>query len=66
MNNQYTLCIIMAEGVFFMCRKNYLWGFALLAFGLGLLAGCWLETELSRICFGIALMGGGYLIIQKK
>lgn len=49
-----------------MCRKNYLWGFALLAFGLGLLAGCWLETELSRICFGIALMGGGYLIIQKK
>lgn len=66
MNDEYTLCITIGRGCIFMCRKNHLWGFALLAFGLGLLAGCWLESELSRICFGFALMGGGFFVIQKK
>jgi hypothetical protein len=49
-----------------MCRKNHLWGFGVLAFGFGLLVGCWLESELAQICFGFALMAGGFLILQKK
>lgn len=49
-----------------MCRKNHLWGLAVLTFGLGLLIGCWLESELAQICFGLALMACGFLLIQKK
>lgn len=49
-----------------MCRKNQLWGLAMLALGLGLLFGCWLESEPSQICFGIALSVGGFCIFQKQ
>jgi hypothetical protein len=49
-----------------MCRKNQLWGLAVLAFGLGLLLGCCLESELTRVCFGFVLIAGGFLLFQKK
>ena len=49
-----------------MCRKNQLWGMAVLAFGLGLVVGCWLESELARICCGFGLLVAGFLILQKK
>lgn len=49
-----------------MCRRNQLIGLALLAFGLGLLIGCWLETGLSRICISVIAIGGGVLLLQKK
>ena len=49
-----------------MCRKNHLWGLSVLAFGLGLLIGCWLESELAQICFGLVLIAGGFFVIQKK
>lgn len=66
MNDEYTPCISIGRGCIFMCRKNHLWGLAVLAFGLGLLAGCWLESEVSQICFGLMLIAGGFLIFQKK
>ena len=49
-----------------MCRRNQLLGMALLAFGLGLWIGCWLETGLSRICFSVIAIVGGVLLLQKK
>ena len=49
-----------------MCRRNQLWGLAAMFFGLGLLVGCWLESEGIRNVCGIALIAGGVLFIQKK
>lgn len=49
-----------------MCRKNQLWGLALLTFGLGLLIGCWLKSEVVQICFGFVLVAGGFLVFQKR
>ncbi len=49
-----------------MCRKNQLLGVALIAFGLGLLVGCWWESEFARNCCGIGLLAGGILLLQKK
>ena len=66
MNDEYTLCIKIGRGCIVMCRKNHLWGLAVLTFGLGLLIGCWLESELSQICFGLALMASGFFLLQKQ
>lgn len=49
-----------------MCRRNLLLGFGLLAFGFGLLVGCWLESEFVRNCIGLGLMAVGVLVLQKK
>ena len=49
-----------------MCRKNQLWGLAVLAFGLGLWVGCWLKSEAAQICFGFVLVAAGFLVLQKK
>lgn len=49
-----------------MCRRNLLLGLGLLAFGLGLLAGCWLESEFVRNCIGVGLLATGVLILQRK
>ena len=49
-----------------MCRRNQLWGLAVLAFGLGLVVGSWLEPVFIRKCCGIGLMAVGVLIVQKK
>ena len=49
-----------------MCRKNQLWGIAILAFGLGLLVGCWMESEFVRNLLGIGLIAVGVLFLQKK
>ena len=38
----------------------------LFAFGLGLLAGCWLESEFVRNCIGVGLIACGVLILQRK
>ena len=66
MNVEYTLCIKIGRGCIFMCRKNHVWGFGVLTFGFGLLVGCWLESEVAQICFGLALMAGGFLLLQKQ
>lgn len=49
-----------------MCRKNQLLGVGMLLFGLGLLIGCWFETEFVRNCIGVGLIAGGILLLQKK
>ena len=49
-----------------MCRRNLLLGLGLLAFGGGLLVGCWLESEFIRNCIGLGLMAVGVLALQKK
>ncbi len=49
-----------------MCRREQLWGIGLLALGIGLLVGCWVETQFWRICFGVCFLGAGFLILQKK
>lgn len=49
-----------------MYRRNLLLGLGMLAFGLGLLAGCWLQSEFVRNCIGVGLMAGGVLILQRK
>jgi hypothetical protein len=49
-----------------MCRRNQLVGVGVLAFGLGMLACCWLESEIVRNCCGIALAAIGLLLTQKK
>lgn len=49
-----------------MCRKNQIWGIAVLAFGLGVMVGCWVEPAFVRNLIGIGLIAGGILILQKK
>ncbi len=49
-----------------MCRRNQLLGLAALAFGLGLLVGCWFESEFIRNCWGVVLIVAGIFIVQKK
>lgn len=49
-----------------MWRKNLLLGLGLFAFGLGLLAGCWLESEFVRNCIGVGLIACGVLVLQRK
>lgn len=49
-----------------MCRRDQCHGIALLAFGLGILACCWIDTHFWRICLGVILSGAGLLILVKK
>lgn len=49
-----------------MCRRNQILGLAALAFGLGLLVGCWFQSEFVRNCWGILLIVGGIFVLQKK
>ncbi|MEF2836632.1 MAG: hypothetical protein U0N82_02780 [Oscillospiraceae bacterium] len=49
-----------------MCRRNYLHGCCLVAFGLGLLMGHCLESWLLCCCGGIGLMILGFCVMGKK
>ena len=49
-----------------MCRRNQILGIGLLALGLGLVVGCWFETEFFRNCLGVVLIGSGILVLQRK
>ena len=49
-----------------MCRKNHLWGLAVICLGLGLLLGCWFQSKPFQICFGLALAVSGICILQKQ
>lgn len=47
-----------------MCRYRQLWGFCLCAFGLGVLTGLWLNGGFLCVCFGIAMITGGVLVVK--
>lgn len=49
-----------------MCRHNQLWGCVLLAFGLGVLIGLWIESGFLAHCFGFALIVLGIGVAKKK
>ncbi len=48
-----------------MCRNNQLWGCILIAFGLGVLIGLWLEGGFFAHCFGFGLMALGPCVMRK-
>lgn len=56
----------LLQGVYFMCRQNQLWGCVLLAFGLGLLFGLWLNSGFLAHCIGFGLMICGCAVMKKK
>ena len=49
-----------------MCRKNQLWGCMLMAFGLGVLVGLWLEGGFFCHCFGFAGIIAGACMCRKR
>ncbi len=49
-----------------MCRQNQLFGCALMAFGLGVLIGLWLEQGFVCACLGFGLLIFGFCIVRKK
>jgi len=49
-----------------MCRQNQLWGGLMLAFGVGVLVGLWLEGGFLAHCFGFGLVIIGFGIGRKK
>lgn len=49
-----------------MCRRNQLWGYALLAFGVGVLVGTWLDSGLFSHLFGLLAIFCGWGISRKK
>lgn len=48
-----------------MCRYKQLWGFAVAAFGLGLLTGAWLDGGFLCSCLGIGLIVAGVALVKK-
>ena len=49
-----------------MCRKNELCGFALVAFGFGLLVGLCLESGFTCSCVGLGFIIFGFWCAKKK
>lgn len=49
-----------------MCRRNQLFAFLLIAFGVGLLVGLWLTSGFVCGCLGVGSVVCGLLLIQKK
>lgn len=49
-----------------MCRRNHMYGFGLIAFGLGLLIGLCLESGFLCSCLGVGFVIAGIFCIQKK
>lgn len=49
-----------------MCRQNQLFGCVLLAFGIGLLIGLWIEGGFLAHCFGFGLIVLGCGVGKKK
>lgn len=48
-----------------MCRHNQLWGFVLIALGLGILIGTWLESGFLTLCFSIGLAAIGCAMMRR-
>lgn len=65
MKNRNTSCINCAGGVF-MCRRDQLLGFCVVAFGLGLFVGNCFESGWLPVCIGVGLILGGLSLIKQK
>ena len=48
-----------------MCRHNHLWGSVLIAFGVGILVGNWLEGGFLCNCFAIGIMLVGIAVARR-
>ena len=49
-----------------MCRKNQLWGWALIALGIGILIGAKMGNSFLVCCLGVALIAFGFGMFPKK
>lgn len=49
-----------------MCRKNQLYGFTLIAFGVGLMIGNWLESGIFCFLLGLGGVFLGLWMLGKK
>lgn len=49
-----------------MCRQNQVLGFSLLAFGLGVLIGCCMESGFWSFVLGLGAIVFGFIQIQKR
>ncbi len=49
-----------------MCRRNQLWGCVLIAFGVGVLVGTWMESGLFCHLFGLLAVFCGCGVCRKK
>lgn len=49
-----------------MCRQNQLLGWILIAFGAGLLIGCWLSSGFLCFCIGIGAIALGVAIMHRR
>lgn len=54
------------QGVFVMCRQNQLLGIVLMAFGLGLLFGLWIEAGFIAYCICGGLVFLGCVSLKKR
>lgn len=48
-----------------MCRYHQLWGGILIAFGVGVLTGIWLENHFFCYCFAAGMMLLGLGVMRK-
>lgn len=48
-----------------MCRHNQLWGCALIAFGIGVLIGLWVEGGFLAHCLGFGVIVIGCSVMRK-
>ena len=49
-----------------MCRYSQLWGCVLIAFGVGVLLGAWLEGGFLCNCFGIGIAVLGVWVMRRS
>ena len=49
-----------------MCRRNHLWGFSMIAFGLGLIVGLCLESGFFCSFLGVGLITLGFWCLGKR
>lgn len=56
----------MCGEVYLMCRRNLIPVVGLIAFGLGVLVGGWIESGFLRCLITLGTIGGGILILGEK
>ena len=65
-SNSTPLCIHFAGGCFFVCRKNRMRGGCMIAFGLGLLLGQWIDSAFLCILAGLMLLTLGWCVLRQR